>query len=200
MSTLAVMSIPIHLLRISLVIAVAGCSHASATPAAQLATASGTVPRLKLPAELIQEAHQDVHYIDAAELERRIVHNAKLVLLDVRTQREYEAGHLKGAAWLERGIAEFVLVRKQRDPNAEIVVYCKAGNRTGLVVKALRNAGYRNVVGLGGGFDAWASQNRTVHNYLGAFKLVRLVPRNAGSLEVDFFADKKPDAEDAGAH
>jgi rhodanese-related sulfurtransferase len=190
------MSIPEHLSRLSLLIAVTGCSYASATPAAQPAAASSTSPGVKSPEELIHEAHQDVHYIDAAELGRRIRHNPKLVVLDVRTQREYDAGHLKGSTWLERGVAEFVMVRKLPDPDAEIIVYCKAGNRTGLVVKALRNAGYRNVVGLDRGFDAWASEHRTVYNFLGAFKLVRPAPRNAGSIDIDFFADKTLDADD----
>jgi rhodanese-related sulfurtransferase len=182
--------------RLSLVLAMLGCSHASANPTRQPAAATSNVPRVKSPEELIHEAQTSVDYIDAAELERRVAQNPKLILLDVRTQREYDAGHLKGAAWLERGVAEFVMVRKMPNPDAEIVVYCKAGNRTGLVVKSLRGAGYRNVVGLDGGFDAWATQARVVYNHLGAFKLVRLAERNASAINIDFFADKKPDTAD----
>ena len=111
-------------------------------------------------------------------------------MLDVRTKTEYDAAHIKGSAWVERGIAEFVLVRTLPDPNAEIVVYCKKGHRAGLVAKALIKAGYRNVVSLEGGFDEWVHQGNTVHNSLGEFKMVNPVNSNAGSFEVQFYRNK----------
>jgi rhodanese-related sulfurtransferase len=148
-------------------------------------------PRLKTIDELVQEAHAGVKFIDIDALRRRIASRRGFVLLDVRTQKEFDAGHIKGAAWVERGVAEFVLARQLPDPDAEIVVYCKVGNRTGLVVKALSQAGYRNVVGLEGGFDEWARQGHAVHNYLGEFKLIAPTPRNAASSKVDFYQDKR---------
>jgi rhodanese-related sulfurtransferase len=146
--------------------------------------------RLKTIDEVVQDAHEGVTFIRSDELKTRIKANRKLVLLDVRTAAEYEAAHLKGAAWVERGVAEFVLVRQLPEPDAEIVVYCKVGNRTGLAVKALKKAGYRNVVGLDGGFDEWVKQRNTVHNYLGEFKMIEPIRRNASSPAIDFYEDK----------
>jgi rhodanese-related sulfurtransferase len=146
---------------------------------------------LKSIEQVIADAQAGIEFITGAELKKRIAANPKLVLLDVRTEKEFAAGHLKGAAWVERGIAEFVLVRQLSDPNTEIVVYCKVGNRTGLTVKALKEAGYRNVVGLQGGFDEWAKQGNTIHNYLGEFQLVKPMPRNSASLAVDFYENKQ---------
>ena len=88
--------------------------------------------------QVVKEAHDGVEYMGNDELVKRINANPKLILLDVRTKEEYDAGHLKGATWVERGVAEFVLARTLRDPGAEVVVYCKGGNRSGLVVKALK--------------------------------------------------------------
>ncbi len=146
--------------------------------------------RLKTIEQLVKEAHEGVNYIGIDEMKERIKKNNKLVLLDVRTKTEYDAAHLKGSAWVERGIAEFVLVRTLPDPNAEIVVYCKKGNRTGLVVKALIDAGYRNVVGLEGGFDEWVHQGTTVHNFLGEFKMVNPGKINASSFDVELYQSK----------
>ncbi|MBF0531050.1 MAG: hypothetical protein HQK55_17650, partial [Deltaproteobacteria bacterium] len=57
---------------------------------------------------------------------------------------------------------EIFLKRLRPTQDAEIIGYCKAGNRTGLVVRALKSAGYRNVASLEGGFDEWVHQGNTV--------------------------------------
>jgi peroxiredoxin Q/BCP len=145
---------------------------------------------LKSSRDLAAEAQANVEFVSQATLKQRIAANPRLVLLDVRTKEEYDGGHLKGASWVERGIAEFMLVRQLPDPDAEIVVYCKVGNRTGLVVKSLRSAGYRNVVGLEGGFDAWASEGNAVHNYLGEFRLVALNHLDSSTPVISFYEDK----------
>ncbi len=146
--------------------------------------------KFKTIEELVREAHEGANYVPIQELKKRIKENNKLVLLDVRTEREYNATHIKGSAWLERGIAEFVMVRTFPDPNAEIVVYCKQGNRAGLVLKALKKADYKNVAALEGGFDEWTHQGNTIHNFLGEFKMVNPSKINASSFAVEFFQDK----------
>lgn len=145
---------------------------------------------LKSIEQVIKDAHEDVSCIGIDEMKKRIKENNKLVLLDVRTKSEYDAAHIKGSAWVERGIAEFVLVRKLPDPNAEIVVYCKKGHRACLVVKALTKAGFRNVVSLAGGFDEWVNEGNTVHNGLGEFRMVKPARFGAGSFQVEFYQNK----------
>lgn len=147
--------------------------------------------RLKTIQELVNEAQDGANFITIDTMKKSIRENEKLVLLDVRTEREYQAAHIKGATWLERGIAEFVLARTLPIQDAEIVVYCKAGNRTGLVVKALKNAGYTNVAGLKGGFDEWAQQGNPVYNFLGEFKAVNLATINGGTFKMDYYSNKK---------
>jgi rhodanese-related sulfurtransferase len=158
---------------------------------AGIAQADTDAPRrLKTIEELVSEARVDVTFVNADQLKMRIAENPKLVLLDVRTAQEYEGGHIKGSAWVERGVAEFVMIRQLPNPDAEIIVYCKVGHRTGLTVKALKGAGYRNVVGLDGGFDEWAREGNPVQTYLGEFKLISLVKRNASTPAVNFYEDK----------
>jgi rhodanese-related sulfurtransferase len=147
-------------------------------------------PALANSRDLVAYANKDVEYRTAAELKKRIQANHKLVLLDVRTQEEFEAGHLKGATWIERGILEFMLLRQLPDPDAEIIIYCKSANRTALAVKSLKEAGYRNVSGLQGGFDDWAKQGNSFYNYLGELKLIVLTPRDASDPALDFYRDK----------
>ncbi|MEZ5482771.1 MAG: rhodanese-like domain-containing protein [Porticoccaceae bacterium] len=139
--------------------------------------------------EIKEQALAGVEMLSNSELKQRIEDNPKLVLLDVRTEQEYTAGHIKGAAWVQRGIVEFVLVRTLRDADQEIVVYCKKGYRSGLVVKALREMGYNNVYSHVG-FDQWVSEGNSYQNYHGESRLIRPVEKTAAGFKPDYFQPK----------
>ncbi|NNM51906.1 MAG: sulfurtransferase [Pseudomonadales bacterium] len=78
-------------------------------------------------------------------------------LLDVREPDEYAAGHLPGAISIPRGVLEFILSSHAafaaRDLN--MVVYCKTSGRAALAACAMLDMGYRQVISISGGFDAW---------------------------------------------
>jgi rhodanese-related sulfurtransferase len=160
--------------------------HAEAAPTS---TARPGADGLMTIEQVVQDSHEGVEYIDNEELQKRIRANPKLVLIDVRTKEEYDAGHLKGATWIERGVAEFTLARTLRDPDAEIVVYCKKGNRSGLVAKALKRIGYRHVKSHVG-FDFWAEAGLPFYNFLGKARLLELRPINSATNPVDYSAEK----------
>jgi len=139
--------------------------------------------------EVKHRALQGSILISNQQLKDRIKQNPRLVLLDVRTQREFQAGHLKGAAWVERGIAEFLLARTLTDRNVEIIVYCKKGYRASLVVKALLDIGYINVVAHAG-FDEWVLAGNNYSNYLGESKLVTPKTITAASFKPNYYLPK----------
>ncbi len=140
--------------------------------------------------QVIADAHEGVDYLGNEELQQRIQANPKLVLIDVRSREEFDAGHLKGAAWIERGVLEFTLARALRDPDAEIVVYCKKGNRSGLCVRALKRIGYRNVKAHAG-FDAWVQAGLPFYNFLGEARMIELRPINSATNPVDLYQPKR---------
>ncbi len=140
--------------------------------------------------ELIKDAREGVTFINNDELAERINSNPKLILIDVRGKDEYDAGHLKGATWLDRGVVEFTLARTLRDPNAEIVIYCLKGNRSALVVKTLKRMGYKNVkshIGL----MFWIDAGLPVYNFLGQINSIKLREINAATNPVEYYSDKK---------
>jgi rhodanese-related sulfurtransferase len=141
--------------------------------------------------EVIKDSHAGVQYIGNDELRKRILDNPRLILIDVRTKEEYDAGHLKGATWIERGVADYTLARTLRDANAEIVVYCKKGNRSGLVVKALRRMGYKNVKAHLG-FDSWVQAGLSFYNYLGEARMIKLRDINSATNPVEYYSEKRP--------
>jgi rhodanese-related sulfurtransferase len=151
---------------------------------------SDTIHNIKTIKEVIAESREGVEFIDNNELIKRINANPKLILLDVRNKEEYDAGHLKGATWLERGIVEYTLARTLREPDAEIIVYCAKGNRSAQVVKTLKKMGYKNVkshIGL----EKWVEEGYSIHNYLGEIKIVKLREVNSATNPVNYYLDKK---------
>lgn len=72
-------------------------------------------------------------------------------LVDVRTPQEYRSGHIPGAINIEH--TEILLKPPTTDRNAQIVVYCRSGNRSSQAKRALERAGYRNVIDFGGLFN-----------------------------------------------
>jgi rhodanese-related sulfurtransferase len=76
-------------------------------------------------------------------------------LVDVREDREWEAGHARGAEHLGRGVIERDIEAKVPDKAAELILYCGGGYRSALAADNLRRMGYTNVYSLAGGWRAW---------------------------------------------
>ncbi len=76
-----------------------------------------------------------------------------MVLLDVRTDKEYQQGHIPGAVHVP--LADIGDRVKKLKKDKEVVVYCESGNRSIWAIKRLMGMGYTNLVNLRGGYRAW---------------------------------------------
>ncbi|MET0424163.1 MAG: rhodanese-like domain-containing protein [Actinoplanes sp.] len=86
-------------------------------------------------------------------------------LLDVREPDEWEAGHAPGAHHVP--MME-IPARLAEIPNdAEVVVVCRSGGRSGQVVSYLMGNGWDNVRNLDGGMKSWAAAGRDVVSEIG---------------------------------
>lgn len=91
--------------------------------------------------------------ISAADAKARMDSGDEIIVLDVRTQEEYDAGHIKGAILVPN---ETIIDKQPKllpDLDAEILVYCRSGNRSAQAAKKLLAIGYTNVVDFGGIID-----------------------------------------------
>ena len=77
------------------------------------------------------------------------------LLIDVREDSEWAAGHAAGAMHLGKGIIERDIEARVPDHGATIVLYCGGGYRSALAADALRQIGYTNAISLDGGWRAW---------------------------------------------
>jgi rhodanese-related sulfurtransferase len=78
-----------------------------------------------------------------------------MVLIDVREDDEWRAGHARGAVHLGRGILERDVEKQYPDKNTPLVLYCGGGFRSALAAESLQKMGYANVRSLAGGWRAW---------------------------------------------
>ena len=78
--------------------------------------------------------------------------NAKedFVLLDVRTQEEFDAGHIAGAVLLPYDEINVKAATVLPDKEKEIVLYCRSGRRSAIAKKELVELGYKDVEDFGG--------------------------------------------------
>jgi rhodanese-related sulfurtransferase len=101
---------------------------------------------------LVNDAKKRVKEIGVAEARARLAANPKIVLLDVREDNEWQAGHAAEAVHLGKGILERDLEKLFPDPKTEIIMYCGGGFRSALTADAAQKMGYRNVHSLIGGY------------------------------------------------
>ena len=121
------------------------------------------MPLTKTFQELCDEAKTRIRETSGDEVEARIGdRDWKGVLIDVREQDEFRAGHLPGARGIGRGILEYHIADEVPDTDREIVLYCRGGNRSALAADSLRQMGYTNVLSLRGGFRQWSEEGRAV--------------------------------------
>jgi rhodanese-related sulfurtransferase len=81
-----------------------------------------------------------------------------VMLIDVRTDKEYNAGHIPGAVHIP--LADVGAKAKKIKKDKEIVVYCQSGNRSIWAIKRLMAMGYTNLWNLKGGYNAWKRLHR----------------------------------------
>jgi len=83
-------------------------------------------------------------------------------VIDVRTPKEYQSGHIEGAVNLHVYDSDFAKQLDSLNKNKTIYVYCKAGGRSAEAVTTMKNKGFAHIVELDGGIDAWTEAGKPV--------------------------------------
>ena len=75
------------------------------------------------------------------------------IILDVREQDEYDAGHIPGAILIPYTQIEAEASKMLTDKDQMILVYCRSGRRSKIAAEALVELGYTNIREFGGIID-----------------------------------------------
>lgn len=87
--------------------------------------------------------------------------NPEAVILDVRTQEEYDSGHIVGAVLLPvDAITEETARAVIPAQDTQVLVYCRSGNRSVTASKILAELGYTEVYEFGG-INTWPYETET---------------------------------------
>ena len=99
-----------------------------------------------------EEAMKTYEQISPQEAKKRMDNEEDVIILDVRTQEEYDSGHIKNAVCLPN---EDILNEPDilPDKGQQILVYCRSGNRSKQAAQKLADMGYENVLEFGGILD-----------------------------------------------
>ena len=101
------------------------------------------------------ENNQGAVYVNiTAEEAKQIMDSEEgYIILDVRTQEEYDEGHIPGAIVISHEKIEEKAEEVLTDKNQLILVYCRSGRRSKLAAEALVELGYTNIKEFGGIID-----------------------------------------------
>lgn len=104
---------------------------------------------------LVEQIRPKVTETDIHAVHARRQGGESLLLVDIREDREWDAGHIAGAVHLGRGVLERDIAAVQPDRDAEIILYCGGGFRSVLSAESLMRMGYTKVVSMDGGYRDW---------------------------------------------
>ena len=84
------------------------------------------------------------------------------VLLDVRTARELESGHIKNAINLDFHASDFETMVPKLDKSKNYLIYCAGGARSALACKKMKQMGFSKLIDLAPGFSGWKQAKKPV--------------------------------------
>jgi rhodanese-related sulfurtransferase len=88
--------------------------------------------------------------------------NKANVILDVRTEREFNAGHIPGATLVDVNSPNFNDKTAKLDKSKTYLVHCASGVRSAKACQKLEAAGFTNIVHLPAGFQGWKKAGKPI--------------------------------------
>lgn len=101
------------------------------------------------------ETKQEATYMNITAQEAKNLMDTEegYIILDVRTQEEFDEGHIPGAIQISHEEVEEKAEDVLTDKDQLILVYCRSGRRSKLAAEALVALGYTNIKEFGGIID-----------------------------------------------
>ena len=104
---------------------------------------------------IVNDAKSRIKQTDMAGYKKMLEGAEKPLLVDVREESEWAAGHATGAVHIGKGVIERDIENEIPDKNATLVLYCGGGFRSALAADAIQKMGYTKAISLDGGWRAW---------------------------------------------
>ena len=104
---------------------------------------------------IVEDARARITECSVQDVAEKMEEGENLLIIDVREESEYAAGHVRGAVHLGKGIIERDIEEKIPDTDTVMILYCGGGYRSALAADNLQRMGYTRVISMDGGFRGW---------------------------------------------
>jgi rhodanese-related sulfurtransferase len=112
--------------------------------------------------KLVADAKGRIPEVTVEQTRAMLKDDKAILLIDVREDNEWEAGHAEGAQHLGRGILERDIEQTVPDKQTHLILYCGGGYRSALAADSLLRMGYEYVYSIAGGWKAWKDSGAPV--------------------------------------
>ena len=103
------------------------------------------------------QVKKTIQVVDVAIFKNGIT-NTDIQLIDVRTPKEYDDGHINDAILIDYFSDDFKTKVQEFDKEKPLYLYCRSGGRSGKASKILKELGFKEIYDLKGGYLAWSKQ------------------------------------------
>ena len=102
---------------------------------------------------------QNFKSVDVTEFKSTLEKNSEIQLVDVRTEAEFNSGHIANAKNIDWNGTNFDIQTSALEKNKPVLVYCLSGGRSKKAASKLKELGFKEVIELNGGYLAWSKAN-----------------------------------------
>ena len=103
----------------------------------------------------------NVTNLNTAEFSQKVT-DPSIIVLDVRTAGEFQGGHIANAINVDYEGMNFEGEVNKLDKSKTYAVYCRSGRRSGLATALMAKDGFKSIINLNGGIEAWQSAGNKV--------------------------------------
>ena len=103
-----------------------------------------------------------VKNVEVKDAERLLKKEKGVVILDIRTPREFGGGHLDGAKNVNFYDSDFRVKLESLDKNKVYLLHCASGGRSAKAREMMRELEFKNIYHLEGGMRAWVKAGKPV--------------------------------------
>ena len=96
--------------------------------------------------------------ISAQDASARLHADSGVTVLDIRTPKEFAAGHISGAVLMDYNSKSFAEDVSKLDRSQAYIVHCQSGGRSGRSMQQFKRLGFENVSHMKGGIAEWKKE------------------------------------------